>query len=284
MKDRLTAPLLAAGAAAAGVVGREWLWPAMPPLSRERALAAMPRLGGLICGIFPYYAGCAPGNIALYARGLDYHIVLRARLEEAARALRDAYPAEDFAAYADISPYPEKPAAAMSGLGVIGRNSMLIAPGFGSYVFVGTIATSLQVDGGNELMHCDNCGRCAAACPVGAIGSRGVDSRLCLSAVSQQRGQLSPEQERQIAQNGMAWGCDVCQRVCPLNSNICTTALAEFKTGLIFSLTMEDARLSNRAFEQRFGNRAFAWRGAAPLRRNLLLLDRASVFQGPDKG
>lgn len=271
MTAALTAPLLREGASSAGVVGKGHFWPVMTEEARAKALELMPALGGLICGIFPYYTGKEKGNIALYARGQDYHGVLLRRLEAAAASLRAAYPDHRFSAHVDVSPFPEKYAAAAAGLGVLGRHTLLITPAWGSYVFIGVIATTLPIEAGRVPGACSGCGKCVAACPAAAL-AKGLNRERCLSALTQQRGTLSHPQEKLIRQCGMVWGCDLCQKACPANAQAQLAVLPEFLEDRICSLTPEDTALSDRAFRQKYKNRAFAWRGVAPLRRNMHIL------------
>lgn len=260
--------------APAGVAEARPVLARMGPAQRERALAEVPGLGALLCTVFPYYNGRGPGNISLYARGRDYHLVARERLEEACRRLTLRYPGFQFRAYADVSPYPEVYACARAGLGLLGQNGLLLTPRWGSYVFCGLIATDLPLAGGGEPRGCCNCGMCRGACPGGALepGGRVAEGR-CLSALTQQRGELTEEARGLIARGGMAWGCDACQTACPHNRGAARTFLAEFCNDTMDRLTEEDLEgFSDRAFRRRFAGRAFTWRGIAPLRRNLALL------------
>ena len=93
--------------------------------------------------LFPYFAGSRPGNLSLYARGRDYHAVIRDALTPVADRLCERHPAHRFAVLADDSPLPEVRAAVLAGLGAAGQNGLLIHETYGSYVVIGTIAASL---------------------------------------------------------------------------------------------------------------------------------------------
>lgn len=269
------------GASDAGAVPLSALASRMDSARLTRAGRELPGVASLICGVFPYFVDFSPGNIALYARGRDYHRVLEARLAHAAGHMAELRPGHRFKVYVDASPYPEVAAAALSGLGVIGQQGLLITPAAGSFVFVGIIATTLAFEGRPMARYCRGCGRCLRACPGGALSEAGLTPGRCLSHLSQLRGTLGAEQAALLASRGMAWGCDVCQKVCPMNRDMAATALPEFSQGLIRSLTPEDVALGDRAFRRRFEDRAFTWRGVQPLRRNLALIaGRGAQNQG----
>ena len=127
-----------AGACAVGCVAAQRLRQHMSEEAWARAEQTTPGLKSLLCAAFPYGPEHpTPGKLSLYARGADYHQVLRARLSPAAEALSCKYLGCRFDFYADASPFPEVYAAALAGLGKLGQNGLLIVPGAGSYVFLG---------------------------------------------------------------------------------------------------------------------------------------------------
>lgn len=271
----------AAGAAAWGAVSFGGLAPYMDETARRRAAGLCPDPAGVLVAAFPYYAGAGEGNLSLYARGEDYHLAVTRRLERVCRSLRDAYPGRTFVPGVDASPIPEREAAALAGLGVRGLHSLVILPPWGSYVFLGTILTDLPLEGPSRpAPDCIRCGRCAAACPGGAIGPKGVDPERCLSHLTQKKGALTREQEALLTAHPLVWGCDLCQRVCPYNEGVPLTPLSEFRDSLIRSLDKADLEgLTNRAFHEKYPGRAFTWRGPAVLRRNLEL-HKNTAFRG----
>lgn len=267
--------LKAAGACSAGCVAAEHLRPHMTPEQWQRALECTPGLKSLVCAAFPYGPEMVTsGLLSLYARGDDYHDVVRRRLEPVAEKLAQRYPGCRFDFYADASPFPEVYAAARAGLGKLGQNGLLIVPGAGSFVFLGFLATDAQLpETGGEIIPCSGCGACQTACPGGALGQR-FDAGRCLSAITQKRGQLTEEETDLVKQGGMLWGCDRCQLVCPENQNRTVPPLPEFLPQADPSAA--DLQLSDRAFRRQFAGRAFTWRGVQPLRRNLEILKEES--------
>lgn len=277
--EEIKALLLREGAAAAGVTSFASLLPFSPPEALARAARFCPSPAGVAVAAFPYYAGAADGNLSLYARGLDYHLALSGRLEAACRALRERFPGQTFVSGADASPIPEQAAARLAGVGLSGLGGFTIVPPYGSYVFLGTVTTDLPLEAeGPPAPDCARCGACARACPTGALSPDGAfDPDKCLSALTQKRGALSPAEEALLAAHPLVWGCDFCQRACPHNRDAALSTLPEFLgespgAPLLPSLSQEDlAGLSDRTFREKFRLRAFAWRGLAPLKRNLAL-------------
>lgn len=253
-----------------------------------RALAALPGLRGVLVYVFPYFAGETEGNISLYARGKDYHAVAGARLEERCARLRAEHRGSTFLPYVDASPFPEVYAAAAAGLGVIGKNNLLITPEYGSYVFIGVIATDAAADiaaaeGGYPtpadraptpaIQACIGCLACIRACPGGALGQGTFDKNLCLSDITQRKGELTEAERELVRRGGMMWGCDICQTVCPMNRAAALTDIGEFRDDLILSLSAADIPNTNREFKAKYGAYAFSWRGRAPLARNGEILE-----------
>lgn len=267
----------AAGAAAWGAAAcsglpsflGEAVWAELAP----KLEALCPGAKTILVGAFPYYAGDTPGNLSLYCRGEDYHLVLGRRLQTVVDPLVQQHPDHHFIPGADNNPVPELAAAELAGVGWRGRHGLRIVPPYGSYVFLGTILTDLDVSqtGPSPGTLCGtHCRACQKACPTGALTDTGCDLSKCLSELTQKKGDLPPEAAAQIAHSPTAWGCDLCQRACPHNQNAALTPLPEFREDLMPSLTLADLDgLSNKAFRRQYAARAFSWRGIAPLKRNL---------------
>ena len=245
------------------------LLPFMSEEAKNKAFSAMPALRGVFCFVFPYFTGGEKGNLSLYARGEDYHNVVIKKLGEYVSELKSRYPDNEFIPYADKSPFPEVRAAACAGLGKIGKNGLLLTEKYGSFVFIGVIATDLEGESICEPAFCEGCGACIEACPTGAISENGVCVDRCVSELTQRKGELTPQQREIIKKSPTVWGCDVCQLVCPYNASIEETDIEGFSKEIIRDISLSDLQMSNRAFMKKYGDRAFAWRGITPLRRNL---------------
>lgn len=204
-------------------------------------------------------------NISKYAVVTDYHSVAISRLDSAIKKLKELHPNEEFAAFADNSPIPEVSAACAAGLGVRGLNTLLITEKYGSYVFIGEIVTTLVIDSPDLAEKtCAVCKKCTEACPTGAITSNGFNKPLCLSEITQKKGELSEKEKELMIQCGCVWGCDICQDVCPMNKNAATTDIDEFISAPI-PYVSEGCSLDNRAYE---------WRGRKVIERNISLHKR----------
>ena len=153
-----------------------------------------------------------------------------------------------------------------------GKTACSILPPYGTYVFLGTILTgaALDVPERPAAPDCPGCGACRAACPAGALGEGGPDVSRCLSELTQKKGALTEEETARLRVHPLIWGCDFCQRACPYNAAPAHSPLPEFSTSLVDALENSDLEgLTNRTFRDKYGGRAFAWRGPGPLRRNL---------------
>jgi epoxyqueuosine reductase len=161
----------------------------------------------------------AVGEIARYARGNDYHIVLKRRLDALLAWMRaESSETFDARAYVDTGPVQERVYAQYAGLGWIGKNTCLINEDLGSWIFLSEIicALSLEPDAPG-FDQCGSCARCLEACPTGALVEAGVlDSTRCLSYLTiELKGAIPGEHRNAIGQH--AYGCDICQEVCPWN-------------------------------------------------------------------
>ena len=171
---------------------------------------------------------------------------------------------------------PERQCARLAGLGILGRHGLVIVPPYGSWVFLGTILTDLPLPSASTpAPDCPGCNACIRACPSGALTETGCDVARCLSDLTQKKGTLTAEQKAQLQAHPLIWGCDFCQLACPYNRDAQVSPLPELtgqteETPYLASLSSEDLEgLTNRTFRAVFGNRSFAWRGPAVLRRNL---------------
>ena len=159
------------------------------------------------------------GRIARYARGRDYHKVLKRRLVTLAKTLGGEHPDHDFRPCVDTAPLLEREHAQRAGLGLVGKHTLLIQPGVGSWMLLGAIVTTLPLEptpGFTGADPCGSCTRCIDACPTDAISPFRVDATRCIAYTTiEHRGDVDAEVA--AATGDWLFGCDICQEVCPHN-------------------------------------------------------------------
>ena len=224
----------------------------------------------VIVYLLPYYTGDTV-NVSRYAASLDYHLALRECADGLIAALSTVVPDAHFKGYGDHSPISEVSAALVAGLGAIGDNGLILNEKYGSYVFIGDVVTdippeSLGAIAPREVKTCMHCGACKRACPTGILRGEGED---CLSAITQRKGELTDSEIALMRKHNTAWGCDLCQSVCPYNREPLITPIEFFHRERIDELTRERLDAMDKA---EFNRRAFAWRGRRTVERNLDIL------------
>ena len=227
-----------------------------------------------------YYPGDHPenegaGRVARYAWGRDYHEVIKARLfrlrEELEEELGVRIKARGFT---DAVPLLERSAAQHAGLGFFGRNSCLINGEIGSYFFIADLIVDLDLAPDQPgTGTCGRCTRCMDRCPTGAIKAPGVvDARLCISYLTiENRGEIPRELRGKVGD--WAFGCDVCQEVCPYNKTKASKSRwpefsAEAGHGPYLKIEEVLEIRADEEFEERFAGTPLTRPGRAGLLRN----------------
>src|SRR5829696_1029883 len=227
-----------------------------------------------------YYPGEHPeneggGRVARYAWGRDYHEVIKGRLFELRAELEEAFGSRIKArAFTDAVPLLERSAAQHAGLGFFGRNSCLINGEIGSYFFIADLITDQQIEpDAHGTGTCGKCTRCMDRCPTGAIKAPGVvDARLCISYLTIENGGEIPRELREKV-GDWAFGCDVCQEVCPYNKTKASKSRwpefsAEAGHGPYLEIEEVLEIRTAEEFEERFAGTPLTRPGRAGLLRN----------------
>ena len=210
-------------------------WMARDPEKRSDPGALLPGCRSVVVAAMNYWPGddeaqARPGRaqVALYARGRDYHRVLGEKLKRLAQWL-DAEAGSTSRAFVDTGPVLERAWAERAGVGWIGKNANLLTRDRGSWLLLGEILTTadLTPDPGPHAEFCGTCTACLDACPTGAIEAPGVvNAHRCISYWTiEHRGPI-PEEKRE-GLGDWIFGCDVCQTVCPWNVSFAETTSPE---------------------------------------------------------
>ena len=222
--------------------------------------------------LVPYYGG-ETVNLSRYAAARDYHLYIRELNSRLSDYLSLAKPGSVNKGYGDHSPIDERHAALTLGLGVAGKNGLILNEKYGSYVFVGDMLTDispeeLSASAPKAIKPCIGCGKCISACPTGILGGEGTD---CLSAITQRKGELSEDEIALMRKYNTAWGCDECQAFCPYNKEKVLSPIPYFLEDRIEKLDFDTLASLDKAA---FSSRAFAWRGRKTIERNIEILNK----------
>jgi len=243
---------------------REWLankyCAGMHYLERHAALRSDPRnlapqaRSMIVVGArYPFeQTGCAISN---FARGADYHPVLKEKLAQLAGSIAGKCGAENIGPICvDSDPLPEREWAVRAGIGWIGRQGSVVSPEMGCCFFLGELLLNIKVEHSPEITNqCGDCDLCLKACPTGVIMPENqLDARRCVSYLTiEHRGEINPEIS--AAFGNTVFGCDRCTSVCPWNRRGNAPIMPEFNiaTGAVFSLEKLSA-LDNIGFKKQF--------------------------------
>ncbi len=232
----------------------------------------LPGAVSIVCVALNYYQGEEAGPswepVARYAWGRDYHDLIAPRLERLGAYLREACGARS-RGYVDTGPVLERDLAARAGLGWIGKNTMLLHPGLGSWFFIGVLLTTAELDHDTPLPdRCGSCRACLDVCPTRAfVAPYVLDARRCISYLTiEHRGTIEPE--RHDGMGHWQFGCDLCQSVCPWNRKAPVTREPGFLPAAPYPGAQALLEMSDEEFRRRFASTALLRPKAAGMRRN----------------
>jgi len=213
------------------------------------------------------------GAISVYARGEDYHAVLKPRLKKVARALLAAG-GGDVKVFLDTAAVMEKPLAAAAGLGWQGKHTNLVSRAFGSWLFLGAIFTTLELQADVPAAdHCGTCRACLEVCPTAAFPAPyRLDARRCISYLTIEHKGPIPRDLRALMGNRI-FGCDDCLAVCPWNkfARAGRELRLRAREALRAPHLADLARLDDRGFRALFAKSPVKRLGRDRLVRNVLV-------------
>ena len=211
------------------------------------------------------------GNIAPSACGEDYHRRVREKLNRLMDALDTMDPEGQRMAYVDNSPFSEKHVAERAGLGRIMKNGLFYSRKFGSRCFIGLILTNRPpkfygMEPRQDFKDpwfdkCRQCSACQKLCPGKALTDKGMNSYRCVSYLTQKKEELTLEESKNMGRQ--IYGCDVCQKVCPLNEPV----PYGYETGEEVSLD-DILAMTNKQFKLTYQKTAAGWRGKKQFQKN----------------
>jgi epoxyqueuosine reductase len=211
------------------------------------------------------------GNISVYARGGDYHEVIKSRLKLLARRIAETAPGE-LKVFVDTAPVMEKPLAMSAGIGWQGKHTNLVSRDFGSWLFLGEIYLSIELPPDEpEADHCGGCHACLDVCPTQAFPAPyQLDARRCISYLTIEHQGHIPAPLRPAIGNRI-YGCDDCLAVCPWNKFAQTARETKFAARAEPPELAELARLDDAGFRARFAGTPLKRTGRDRFVRNVLI-------------
>ena len=213
------------------------------------------------------------GIFARASWGIDYHVVLKERLKKLEAFIKDKFPDAENKLMVDTGELSDRAVAERAGIGFSGKNTSIITPEFGSYVYLGEMITNIPFIPDEPLEDsCGECTKCLDACPTGALVQGGqLNAQRCIAFLTQTKDFLPDEFRTKIGNR--VYGCDTCQVVCPRNKQVDFHNHPELEPDpeVVKPKLKPMLRLSNRQFKETFGHLSGSWRGKKPLQRNALL-------------
>ena len=192
------------------------------------------------------------GAISAYAQGDDYHDLVKKKLKSVAGYIFEKHRAQ-VKVFVDTAPVMEKPLAQKAGIGWQGKHTNLVSREFGSWLFLGSIFTDLELPPDEaEADHCGNCRACLDICPTAAFPAPyQLDARRCISYLTIEHKAPIPRELRSLMGNRI-YGCDDCLAVCPWNKFAAASAVVNPREELAAPRLAELARLDDAAFRALF--------------------------------
>ncbi len=252
---------------------------ARDPMRRADPRSLLPSAKSVVSVALNYYRpdehvdDPAVGKISRYAWGDDYHDVLRDKLRSLLEWIRERVPETEGKICVDSAPMMDKAWAVRAGLGWIGKHTNLITKEYGSWVFLGELLLSIELDYDSHIEpdHCGKCRVCIDACPTGAIiAPYQLDATKCISYGTIELREAELPEPIKSNLEGWVFGCDICQDVCPWSRFSKETPEERFepREGVIEPVLRELVEMSQEEFSKRFRNSAIKRAKLEGLQRN----------------
>jgi epoxyqueuosine reductase len=223
------------------------------------------------------------GVFSIYVHGEDYHEKMDDMLADLEARLRSSFPAIKATRCVDVKPISDRAMAIRSGIGWLGKNTSVISPEYGSWVFLGELLTDLDLEPDVPLETlCAGCTKCIDVCPTGALDEPFLlDANKCISYLTvEKRGEIAADLQPKIGMN--VYGCDTCQSVCPFNAVATQSSVFDrSRRSPLVDMSIDDlARISDETF--RTATRHSAIRRCKPegIRRNAAIV-RENLSRSP---
>lgn len=213
-------------------------------------------------------------KISRYASSTDYHQILRDMTEKLASFIKKESGSDmQYRICVDTCPIPEKEFAFNAGLGWMGKNTCIISPSYGSWIFLSELIVNMELDEGKPIQeNCKDCMKCIEACPTEAINNEGyLDATRCISFLTIENRGAIPITLRESMGN-MLFGCDICQEVCPHNRKV-ETHIHAFRTGGFPLLSLEGIfSMDKKRFIEKYKGTPILRTGRRGLLRNAAIV------------
>ncbi len=212
-------------------------------------------------------------KIAKFAYGLDYHFIIRGKLNQLMDKIREQSIQVNGRSFSDSAPIMERFWAWKAGLGWLGKNQNLILPSKGSYFLLGELLIDLELDYDKPMENrCGSCSKCLKTCPTQALNGKCLDARKCLSYLTiEKKGAFSAEELKMVGENDWIFGCDICQEVCPWNRFATANSISELQPTEHF-LHLDETKLrklNETSFKAYFSGTCIERTGLDGIQRNL---------------
>ncbi len=219
----------------------------------------------VIVFLIPYRTDREENNpLAHFARIRDYHGFAKELFSRLIPKLSSLYPDNKFFGFADHSPLNERKLAERSGLGSVGKNGLLLNEKYGSYVFIGEIITTANLESRifPKKEVCLDCGLCEKECPK---------KEECISAISQKK-RKTEDDLKILKETNTVWGCDICQEICPLNKN---SPLSPFE--YFYKDKISNFHDILKMDEDTFNSYSFSYRGRKTITENIQNISKKDI-------